>query len=227
MYNVHKIYFNPKQQSAMHLSFTNSMKLRLETIIALMIYNRNNSKVHDVEAEEIMKDPTRKKEWNQMYKSARKIAEEYIFNDLYKLDHVKERIHPLKSNTQYNHFHRFVTYIILHPHRSCNEDGRYGTIENISSFFNDIISKIPQTGNNSIRYVPHISFYANIYEQMDVELNASKEITLALEQAKYIRKTSAPNIKNVDALDNDPTTLLSFEDKKTSIEIFNRRRKKF
>ena len=73
----------------MHLSFTNSMNLSLETIIALMIYNRNNSKVHDVEAEEIMKDPTRKKEWNQVYKSARKIAEEYIFNDLYKLDHVK------------------------------------------------------------------------------------------------------------------------------------------
>ena len=71
MYNVHKIYINPKQQSGIHLSFINSMKLKLEIIIALMIYNQNNSKVHDVEAEEIMKDPTRKKEWNQMYKSSK------------------------------------------------------------------------------------------------------------------------------------------------------------
>ena len=49
---------------------------------------------------------------------------------------------------------------------------------------------------------------------MDVDLNTSKEITLALEQAKHISKTSAPNIKKLDALDNDTTTLLSFEDKK-------------
>ena len=149
-----------------------------------------------------------------MSKSARTIAEQYIFNDLYKLDHVKERTHPLKSQTNYKHFHRFVTYIILHPYKSCDENGRFGTMENITSFFNDVISKIPQAGNNSRRYVPHITLYANTYERMDVDLNTSKEITLALEQAKHIRKTSAPNIKNVDALDNDPTTLLSFEDKK-------------
>ena len=94
-------------------------------------------------------------------------------------------------------------------------------MENISSFFSNITSKIPQTGNNSRRYVPHISLYANTYEQMDVDLNNSKLITIALEQAKHIRKTSAPNIKNVDALDNDPTTLLSFEDKKILLKYLS------
>ena len=42
-------------------------------------------------------------------------------------------------------------------------------------------------------------------------------VIAALELANHIRKTSAPNIRNVDAYDNDPTTLLSFEDKKKLI----------
>ena len=77
-----------------------------------------------------------------------------------------------------------------------------------------VVSKIPQTRNNTRRYIPHITLYVNVYEQMNVVLDDSRKITEALELAQHIRKTSAPNIRNVDAHDNDPTTLLSFEDKK-------------
>ena len=139
-------------------------ELDAETVGFLFVITNNPYLKLNNKAELIRGNKKIKAEWTKYVKEGAEFGQRYV-NDLYSADPLPARPALIKGKMKHSQYVRFVKYVYCVPQLSIEAFKSVANEVNIGSFFQNVIAKSTQQRNNAARYIPHLQFYINQYEQ--------------------------------------------------------------
>ena len=187
-----------------------------ETVGYLMIFSKKNASfltLNDLSKQIISSKPL-KKIWNSYLKKATYEAKVHV-DTLFANDELEARTTQTKSKMRYDHYIRFIKYVIAVPSLKQTEKGFFSSEKNTQSFFKNIIAKVTQQKNSCTRYIPHLQFFIDNYENSTMVISKLPQVISALRDSDVLRNVQTE--ESVDAFDHDPTRLCSLKEEKRLI----------